>query len=62
MNKFISLFSEIKAIKKINNYLRQYTYDLLNFLFDLRSDLSVNITEQRQVLESAKSEVEKNIS
>lgn len=62
MNKFISLFSEIKAIKKINNYLRQYTYDLLNFLFDLRSDLSIHITEQKQVLESAKSEVEKNIT
>ena len=31
-------------------------------LLDLRSDLATRLTEQRQILESAKSEVEKNIT
>ena len=33
----------------------------IEILTDLRSDLSVRLTEQQKTLESAKSEVEKNI-
>ncbi len=34
----------------------------MNFLIDLRSDLASRLTEQRQILESAKTEVEENIT
>lgn len=62
MNKFISLFLGIKAINKINMYLQKNISDLMNFLIDLRSDLASRLTEQRQILESAKTEVEENIT
>jgi flagellar motility protein MotE (MotC chaperone) len=35
---------------------------LLNILTDLRSDLATRLTEQRSILESAKTEVEHNIT
>ncbi len=35
---------------------------LLKYLQDIRSDLFIRLTEQEQILESAKSEVEKNIA
>lgn len=35
---------------------------ILEQLLDLRSDLATRLTEQQQILESAKTEVEKNIT
>ncbi len=62
MNKFISFFWDIKAISKIDTYLEKYINDLVNFLLNLRSDLATHLTEQRSILESAKTEVEQNIT
>lgn len=42
--------------------LGQLPIFIISVLTDLRSDLSIRITEQQQSLESAKSEVEKNIA
>jgi hypothetical protein len=48
--------------ERLNNILEiEYTF-LLNILTDLRSDLVTRLAEQRSALESAKTEVEKNIT
>lgn len=40
--------------------IQEWEY-FLAFLFNLKSDLTLNLSEQQEILESAKSEVEKNI-
>ncbi len=47
-------------------YLKQYMHISIDFIIlcitDLRSDLATRLTEQQQILESAKTEVEENIT
>ena len=58
LEKSIKQRKSSQISKNYHNNLLQY---LLIILTDLRSDLSIRITGQQQSLESAKSEVEKNI-
>ncbi len=58
----------IKSAKETINYQElihkfyKYEFDFMfEILTDLRSDLSIRLAEQKKNLESAKSEVEKNI-
>ena len=47
---------------KYSNTLNTILLTLIKYLTDLRSDLATRLAEQRSVLESAKTEVEKNIT
>ena len=46
---------------KTQAFLKTQFIFIENIIEDLRSDLSIRLTEQQSILESAKSEVEKNI-
>ena len=45
----------------MKKYIKLEVLFIIQALTDLRSDLSIRITEQQQTLKSAKSEVESNI-
>ncbi len=75
VEKTEQILLKLIEIKKIMNYTMSFNISyfiwkeilqvqidyLLMVISDLRSDLSIRLTEQQQSLESAKSEVEKNI-
>ena len=49
-------------MSKFELLLQELPVAIVTILTDLRSDLATRLTEQRQILESAKTEVEKNIT
>ena len=67
-----NIVSEIQILKFLDKFFFvQYNYsnilntllsNLIKYLTDLRSDLATRLSEQRSTLESAKTEVEKNIT
>lgn len=61
INRFMLFFGEKQIIIQINEFLRSDIQSLLKFLDNLRSDLQIRLTEQQNILESAKSDVSKNI-
>ncbi len=69
IRKIVLEIQTLKFLDKIffvrynySNILNILLSTLLEYLTDLRSDLATRLTEQQQILESAKSEVEKNIT
>lgn len=56
-NKIINLFTNID----ISEIYKATILWSMNILSDLRSDLSIRLTEEQQILEWAKSEIEENI-
>ena len=60
--KYIIWFACNSSANQIyQTFLQSEVLFLISILTDLRSDLSIRLAEQEQILESAKSEVEKNI-
>ena len=67
-----NIVSEIQILKFLdrfffvqynyNNILNTLLSNLIKYLTDLRSDLATRLTEQQQILEWAKSEIEHNIT
>ncbi len=60
-NTFFFLFSK-PLIRGIALYHQETIQSAISVLTDLRSDLATRLTEQQKILESAKTEVEKNIT
>lgn len=61
IRKIFTFFREKTIIKEIDRLLKLYIDDLHDFLTSLRSDLSIRLTEQQKLLESAKSEIDSSL-
>lgn len=63
--KFINFWNLQKKTnyqdEEIRNFVKEEVNKIWNILLDLRSDLQIRLTEQKQILKSAKSEVTENI-
>ena len=64
--KFIELWDKQKGLRyedtNITLFVKDQSLKIVRILTDLRSDLALHLAEQQKTLESAKSDVEKNIS
>ena len=60
--KVIKILISKSILKQFIDYTDAQFNGILDTILNLRSDLATRLTEQQQILESAKSEVEKNIS
>jgi hypothetical protein len=62
VNQLLHFFANKKIITKMNHFLKDYTDNIVGFLWNLRSDLIYRLEEQQQILTSAQYEFDHHIS